>query len=298
LYSSSNNNPTISNCSAYVGGGAYLYSSSNNTLSISSCSASSGGGCYSIDSSNNTLTISNCSAGYGGGCYLGGSSNNNLTISNCSADGYGGGCYLGGSSNNNLTISNCSADDYGGGCYLDSSSNNTLTISNCSAYVGGGAYLDSSSNNTLTISNCSSNYVGQGLHLQGGENNEIKNYESKDGTNDISYYSGTYYIHGIVKILNIFVSMSIFDDEPRTFSWNASDSNPMREITNELLTTTDYQIYTFQNRYKLGTTKVYVDGVRVYKDKDYIEIDDTHIRFNNPLDPNDEVRADYLLRWQ
>ena len=173
---------TITNGSAYYGGGIYCYYNSSPSLenvTLSNNSASYyGGGIYCYYSSSpglENVTISGNSASYGGGisCEYSSPSLANVTITNNLAD-YGGGISCRDYSSPslvNVTLSNNSAS-YGGGisCRDNSSPSlaNVTITDNSASYDGGGIYCYESSPSleNVTLSNNSAFDYGGGMYCE------------------------------------------------------------------------------------------------------------------------------------
>jgi len=183
---------TVTNGSAYSGGGIYCDSSEPTltNVTITGNSASFGGGIHCIDSSptltNVKITENNASTHCGGGIYCDNSSPSleNVTISGNSATGTyidGGGicCYYSSPSLNSVTITGNSAYR-GGGIYCRSSEPTltNVTITGNSANDGGGGihcYDSSPSLTNVTISENTASNSGGGIHCYYVSNPSLTN---------------------------------------------------------------------------------------------------------------------------
>jgi len=173
---------TVTNGSAYSGGGIYCDSSEPTltNVTITGNSASFGGGIHCIDSSptltNVKITENNASTHCGGGIYCDNSSPSleNVTITGNSAR-IGGGIHFANSSPslNNVTLIENNASKGGGiYCYYSDLTLSNVTITGNSAtgtisgYGGGGIYCDNSSPSleNVTISGNSAT----GTYIDGG----------------------------------------------------------------------------------------------------------------------------------
>ncbi|MBT7470031.1 MAG: T9SS type A sorting domain-containing protein, partial [Candidatus Cloacimonetes bacterium] len=153
-------NMTLTNGSAYKGGGIYCFGSN--------------------PSLENVLIYENM-ASFGGGIYFDGSNSNleNVTISNNVATSGGGVYFHGGSPNlENTQISENTAKNGGGFyCFASSSSLESVVIYGNTAENGGGAYLDiaNPSFTNVTINNNIASSVGGGIYSADYSNSNLVN---------------------------------------------------------------------------------------------------------------------------
>ncbi len=232
---------TISNNTAYTGGGIYA-SGSDTQLTIEStaqivnntASSGGGGGIYMNDNATATIfgTINENSSYYGAGIYSTGN-NTIITIENSAiittnkSSGYGGGIYANDGSLLTLagTLSNNTASQYGGGIYL---LNSKLTIAgivseNSAVNRGGGIYASESQliiestaqiNNNKTTTTNSSNSYGGGIYLSNGS----ATIAGILSNNSVTYRGGGIYASGSNTQLIIETSAQINNNSTTTAS--------------------------------------------------------------------------------
>jgi hypothetical protein len=146
---------TLTNGSAYVGGGVYCESPTavvSNCVIVGSLAQRSGGGAYG-GRLNNCMLVGNVANDlYGGGAY-------NCTLNDCTLDGNGaqsGGGGAGTSTLNNCTLSDNLTDGFGGGVYRSTLNNCTLVGNLADGGAGGGA-SDSALTNCIVYYNTPDN---------------------------------------------------------------------------------------------------------------------------------------------
>ena len=212
-------NITITNGSAYNGGGISCWYNSSpilmNVTITGNTADYAGGGIYCINNSSPSLedvTIMNNSSHKGGGlyCYLESSPNLlNVTISNNNAYNGGGiSCWYNSSPIlMNVTITGNTADEYGGGIYCRENSNpilDNVTITGNSADYGGGIYFSNSSPSldNVTITGNNADY--------GGGINCVTSFPSLVNVtitgNNADYYGGGIYCSISPNLVNCIVS--------------------------------------------------------------------------------------------